>query len=58
MQATKIVEELPFEWNKPLYPAGICVYPSRIKDVLVNLKRLKKSNVIKIASGKKINFFF
>ncbi|XP_025268140.1 deoxyribose-phosphate aldolase isoform X2 [Camponotus floridanus] len=43
-------KELPFEWSKPLHPAGICVYPSRIKDVLANLKKLKMSNTIKIAS--------
>ncbi|EFN66963.1 Putative deoxyribose-phosphate aldolase [Camponotus floridanus] len=49
-KATKIVKELPFEWSKPLHPAGICVYPSRIKDVLANLKKLKMSNTIKIAS--------
>ncbi|XP_050464761.1 deoxyribose-phosphate aldolase [Cataglyphis hispanica] len=49
-RATTIVEELPFEWSKLLHPAGICVYPSRIQDVVVNLKKLKKLGTIKIVS--------
>ncbi|CAL1677258.1 unnamed protein product [Lasius platythorax] len=49
-KATTIVEQLPFEWNKQLHPAGICIYPSRVKDVVASLKKLKKSGVIKVAS--------
>lgn len=49
-KGTKIVEHLLLEWNKPLHPAGICVYPSRIKDVTTYLKKVKKSSLIKVVS--------
>ncbi|XP_072766123.1 deoxyribose-phosphate aldolase [Anoplolepis gracilipes] len=49
-KAAKIAENIPFEWNKQLHPAAICVYPSRVKDVVTNLKKLKKKDIIKIAS--------
>ncbi|KAG5333836.1 DEOC aldolase, partial [Acromyrmex heyeri] len=52
------IKDLPFQWDKPLHTAAVCVYPSKIKDARNTLKRLKKTNVIKIASGKKRNISF
>ncbi|KYQ57590.1 Putative deoxyribose-phosphate aldolase [Trachymyrmex zeteki] len=48
--AANPIKELPFEWNKPLHTAAVCVYPSKIKDAINTLKRLKKTHVIKVAS--------
>ncbi|XP_012056610.1 PREDICTED: deoxyribose-phosphate aldolase [Atta cephalotes] len=48
--AANPIKELPFQWNKPLHTAAVCVYPSKIKDAITTLKRLKKMNVIKVAS--------
>jgi len=42
--------KLPFEWNKPLHTAAVCVYPSRVKDAVTILKELKKADVVKVAS--------
>ncbi|KAG5312269.1 DEOC aldolase, partial [Acromyrmex insinuator] len=48
--AANPIKDLPFLWDKPLHTAAVCVYPSKIKDAMNTLKRLKKTNIIKIAS--------
>lgn len=42
--------DLPFQWNVPLHTAAICVYPSRITNVVKTLNKLNKTNEIKVAS--------
>lgn len=44
------IKNLPFQWNKPLHTAAVCVYPSRVKDAITTLQKLKKTDVIKVAS--------
>jgi len=46
-----------FEWEEPTHTAAVCVYPSRVKDAVNTLKRLKKTDIIKVASGKKKKHF-
>ncbi|KYN34207.1 Putative deoxyribose-phosphate aldolase [Trachymyrmex septentrionalis] len=48
--AANPIKKLPFQWNKPLHTAAVCVYPSKIKDAINSLKKLKKMHVIKVAS--------
>ncbi|XP_011634168.1 deoxyribose-phosphate aldolase [Pogonomyrmex barbatus] len=48
-KAVNPTDKLPFEWKKPLHTAAICVYPSRVKDAVKALKKLKKTDV-KVAS--------
>ncbi|XP_011690038.1 PREDICTED: deoxyribose-phosphate aldolase [Wasmannia auropunctata] len=48
--AANPIKKLPFQWDKPLHTAAVCVYPSKIKDAISTLKKLKRDNVIKIAS--------
>ncbi|XP_012531305.1 deoxyribose-phosphate aldolase [Monomorium pharaonis] len=48
--AANPVKSLPFQWNKPLHTAAVCVYPSKVQAAVTTLKRLNKNNEIKIAS--------
>ncbi|XP_012216310.2 deoxyribose-phosphate aldolase [Linepithema humile] len=41
---------LPFEWSLPLHTAAVCVYPSKVQNVVKALKKLNKTNEIKVAS--------
>ncbi|XP_029159352.1 LOW QUALITY PROTEIN: deoxyribose-phosphate aldolase [Nylanderia fulva] len=49
-KATTIADRISLKWDKPLHPAGICVYPSRIKDVADFLKTKNKPGPIKVVS--------
>lgn len=42
--------------DTPLHSAAVCVYPSRVPDVINAFKKLE-TNVIKVASGKKKRLF-
>ncbi|KAL0100047.1 hypothetical protein PUN28_019489 [Cardiocondyla obscurior] len=48
--AVNPIHNLPFQWDKPLNTAAICVYPVKVKEVLANLKKMKKTEIIKVAS--------
>ncbi|KYN05784.1 PREDICTED: deoxyribose-phosphate aldolase [Cyphomyrmex costatus] len=48
--AANPIKNLPFKWNNPLHTAAVCVYPSKVKDVKTTLKKLKKTDIIRIAS--------
>ncbi|XP_020278042.1 deoxyribose-phosphate aldolase isoform X2 [Pseudomyrmex gracilis] len=49
-KATKPMNDIPIDWDKPLHTAAVCVYPSRVPDVINALKKLEKTNMIKVAS--------
>lgn len=56
-QAVTPMIELPFEWNKPLHTAAVCVYPSRVRDAVSTLHNIDKENMVKVASGEERDFF-
>ncbi|XP_011872986.1 PREDICTED: deoxyribose-phosphate aldolase [Vollenhovia emeryi] len=48
--AAKPIDKLPFQWNKPLHTAAVCVYPSKVKDAVTTLRKLKNTSGVKVAS--------
>ncbi|XP_032671164.1 deoxyribose-phosphate aldolase isoform X2 [Odontomachus brunneus] len=50
-KAVTPIANLPFEWDKPLHTAAVCVYPSRILDVINTLSSIDKHKSIHVASA-------
>ncbi|XP_011169576.1 deoxyribose-phosphate aldolase [Solenopsis invicta] len=48
--AANPVRNLPFQWTKPLHTAAVCVYPTKVQTAVTTLKKLNKTNEIKVAS--------
>ncbi|EZA59117.1 Putative deoxyribose-phosphate aldolase [Ooceraea biroi] len=49
-KAAQPVPKVPFKWEKPIYTAAVCVYPSRVMDAVNTLKSINKTDIIKVAS--------
>jgi deoxyribose-phosphate aldolase len=58
LQAANPVRNLPFQWTKPLHTAAVCVYPTKVQTAVTTLKKLNKTNEVKVASGRKQNISF